>query len=726
MQKQPHLFLRTAAQYTLDGIQHYGMRDVPIRAHSEHRYRIFDGTQADRSRPVVGHEAAQQSLVQILTGFSRAGRADKLIMLHGPNGSAKSSMIRSLFEGLEVYSQTDEGSLFTFSWVFPNEMPEKTGLGFAAGAKRETGAPLPSESFAKLESEKIGAVVRSELHESPLCFIPVEDRPALFAAWIKQARTPEERAKFERVRDNFLHAELGHKNALIYDALLNESKGDLKKVLRHVRVERYYLSKRLRKSLVTIEPQFSVDAALRQVTLDRSLASLPPALQSLNLFQLEGDLVDGNRGIVEYNDLLKRPPEHFKYLLGTCETGTVTLGHVLAALDTVFIATSNDRHLEAFREHPDYNSFKARMEFIRVPYLLRSSDEEKIYLETAQQAAGTKEIMPHTTKALALWAVLTRLKRPIIKNKPGSLTRILEGLTPLAKAKLYDNGDLPTNLNDEERRELRGHIEELVEEQQNLPYYEGLMGASARELKVAVQLAAQNDQFPTLGPNAIFAELRKLVNRPMDYEYLRIEPNQGFHDYEAFIGVVHREWLDWVDREMIACLNLQREVQIKDFLTKYMQYVTHFVKNEKVRNRLTGQSEHADETTLQEFEGYCGVEGNAEDFRRNLISRLGAWSIENPSREAGKAPPYEDIFPDLIRKLQEKFRTEDTVKIKIMGSAILDVNNFDSALGAKDESTLGEGQALAVRAYRGLQEKFGYGPVGAKEALVSLIRDRYL
>jgi hypothetical protein len=33
---------------------------------------------------------------------------------------------------------------------------------------------------------------------------------------------------------------------------------------------------------------------------------------------------------------------------------------------------------------------------------------------------------------------------------------------------------------------------------------------------------------------------------------------------------------------------------------------------------------------------------------------------------------------------------------------------------------------MAKKAYVGLQEKFGYGPLGAKEALVELLKNRYV
>src|SRR5262249_43398810 len=128
------------------------------------------------------------------------------------------------------------------------------------------------------------------------------------------------------VSDYIRLGELGKKSRTIYDALLAAYDGDYLQVLNHVQVERFYPSRRYSTAAVTIEPQMSADAEIHQLTADRSLAALPKALVNVNLFNLSGPLVDANRGLLEYADLLKRPVEAFKYLLGTVETATVSIG----------------------------------------------------------------------------------------------------------------------------------------------------------------------------------------------------------------------------------------------------------------------------------------------------------------------------------------------------------------------------------------------------------------
>ena len=167
-----------------------------------------------------------------------------------------------------------------------------------------------------------------------------------------------------------LLGDLSHRNRQIFEALLSSYHGDIAKVLRHIQVERFFVSRRYRQAVATVEPQMAVDARSRQLTMDRSLSSLPPALQSLTLYEVQGELVDGNRGILDFADLLKRPLEAFKYLLGTVEQGRVTLDTAVLEVDTVFIASSNEGYLAAFKELPEFQSFKGRMELVRAPYLL--------------------------------------------------------------------------------------------------------------------------------------------------------------------------------------------------------------------------------------------------------------------------------------------------------------------------------------------------------------------
>src|SRR5690606_8204872 len=144
-----------------------------------------------------------------------------------------------------------------------------------------------------------------------------------------------------------LSGQLGHKNRLLFEALLTAYRGDLSRVLAHVRVERYYISRRYRVGVVTIGPEMAGDAQERQISVDRSLGALPASLSARSLYGTVGELVDASGGVLEYSDLLKRPIDAWRYLLLAIETGEVSLSHSMLPLNSVLVASSNEIHLNA-------------------------------------------------------------------------------------------------------------------------------------------------------------------------------------------------------------------------------------------------------------------------------------------------------------------------------------------------------------------------------------------
>ena len=431
----PRVHARDAAQYLRDCFDFYGTEIVERPSGPVRRFKLFDRPfdqgantlqEGEGGAPVVGQEEVQNAIYRVLNSFVRAGRVYKLILLHGPNGSAKSSLVAALQRALEDYSRKEEGTLYRFNWIFPSDKLVKGSIGFG---DQVMSGQRTVESFAHLEGEQIDARITCEMRDHPLFLIPRSERQRL----LQERCKPDDAFQLSQ---GVLEGELCHKCRQIYASLLQSYNGDVLKVLRHVQVERFYVSRRYMNGAVTVEPQMAVDADYRQVTADKSHGALPGSLQNLSLYEPFGPLVSGNRGIIEFSDLLKRPLDHYKYLLGTIETGIARMNHFLLHLDSVMIASSNEKHLSAFKEMGDFASFKGRIELVRVPYLRRVGEEQRVY---EHRLAGTigKHVAPHATFVAAHWAVLTRLKKPVPDRYQGDLRKLVDHLTPLEKARLY-------------------------------------------------------------------------------------------------------------------------------------------------------------------------------------------------------------------------------------------------------------------------------------------------
>src|SRR6266850_6822771 len=710
--ERPRVHARDAAQYIRDCFDFYGSETVQRSSGPVRRFKLFDrpfdlgansSQEGEGGAPICGQEEVQNAIYRILSGFVRAGRMNKLILLHGPNGSAKSSIVAAIQRSLEDYSRKEEGQLYRFNWIFPSEKLVKGSIGFG---ETKNGGPRV-ESYAHLEGEQVDARIHCELKDHPLFLLPRSERQRV----VRETTKPDDGFQLSA---GILEGELCHKCRQIYAALLQSYNGDVLKVLRHVQVERFYISRRYMAGAVTVEPQMAVDADYRQVTQDRSHGALPGALQNLALFEPYGPLVAGNRGVIEFSDLLKRPLEHYKYLLGTVETGIARMNHFLLHLDSVLIASSNEKHLSAFKEMGDFASFKGRIELVRVPYLRSVSEEERVYSFRLRETVG-KHVAPHATWVAALWAVLTRLKKPVGDRYKGDLRKLADHLTPLEKARLYGEGRAPDRLSSQQARELRKHLQDFWKESDNYPNYEGRTGASARELKTAIGNAAQNPAYKCLTPQAVLEELESLIRDKSVYEFLQQEVVDGYHDHEEFVRVAEGEYLDVLDEEVRQAMGLVSEKQYRTMFERYVLHVLAWTRGERLRNAHTGDMERPDEEMMAQTESIVmsGSEDRRE-FRRGLISAVGAHRLEHPDGEID----YSQIFPDLFRRLRDHFFDERKRTLRKNAERVLrHLGDERGQLAAREQTQAQETlQAL---------EKYGYCEHCAKDGILLLLAKRY-
>ncbi|MGE0616160.1 MAG: serine protein kinase PrkA [Bacteriovoracia bacterium] len=715
IREQPNLQLRGAAQYFVDMMDFYGKTveaTIPGAASDKkiYRFKLFDFPIEGITPKAVGQEEVQTQIYNTLKTFTRQGMNNKLILLHGPNGSAKTTLIHGLMGGLERYSREGDGALYTFNWIFPVDKVTKGSLGlhsYAASSEK-------LDSFARLPDEEVVSRIPCEMKDHPILLIAPDKRQETLSKFFGEKKAAE---IWDRLPVYLREGDLCHRCKQIMDSLLLANAGNYKKVMMHVQVERFYFSGRYRKGLVTIEPQMHVDAHYNQLTYNKSLATLPPSLQGLNLFSLSGDLVDGNRGVVEYSDLLKRPIDTFKYLLTACEKGAVNVGSSIAYLDTVLVGSSNDLQLDAFKEFPDFSSFKARIELVRVPYLLSYQVEEEIYRQLLPQIATEKHIAPHVPWTLALWAVLTRLKKPNSINYPPNISSLISNLTPIEKARLYDSGEMPVSLQPEDRKLLRASIPRLREEYTNIPYYEGRMGASAREIKSILYDAVGNPNFACVSPLAVLTEMENFVKRVSEYEFLKQDVKDGFHDAADFINTVRSEYLDRIDREVRDSIGLYDSKQWEDFLRKYVQHISHYLKREKIHNPVTGKTEDPDLSLISEFEKIVQApkEGPELDtFRTTMLSQVGAWSLDHP----GQPVVYGRVFPDFWKRLEKHYYETQKALLTKMHDAL-------QVHGTDDYDPHSEGSRLAQQTVENMKKQLGYCDACAKEVITFLMKKRY-
>src|SRR5258706_5778145 len=88
------------------------------------RYKFFSDPIDNGPDAIYGLERPLMQLVDFFKSAAQGyGTEKRILLLHGPVGSSKSTIARLLKKGLESYSKADQGKDYTYSWRQPRTRP---------------------------------------------------------------------------------------------------------------------------------------------------------------------------------------------------------------------------------------------------------------------------------------------------------------------------------------------------------------------------------------------------------------------------------------------------------------------------------------------------------------------------------------------------------------------------------------------------------------------------
>jgi predicted Ser/Thr protein kinase len=349
-------------------------------------------------------------------------------------------------------------------------------------------------------------------------------------------------------------------------------------------------------------------------------------------------------------------------------------------------------------------------------------EEKRIYEE---QINGLKDVAifePHSLETLCLFAVMTRLRPCDSKNYlDKNMSKIAAELNPLQKALLLSSDQvLPENLDVESKQILKQFYDDLLSEHELENLYEGKFGISPRDIKKSLYELAQSNKNVTF--LAALEYLKRLVIKKSEYDFLNMTPQGDYHHCSRFIGLLEAHFLDQFDSELRDSLGLIDQRSYEDYLKKYISNINAQIKGEKLKNEITGQFVACDVYFITEFEKNIDLKEDAKRFRSHLISKLGAYSLDNP----GKTIVYTDVFVDLVTALKESFRNEQKRHIELMSKNLVFYEAELTQISAPQSTPMSEKDRQQIRiAVENLCSKYHYTQQGAIELLKHLIKTRY-
>jgi serine protein kinase len=422
---------RNAYQRLYDMILQHGVEERGSGKSRRMHYHFFDDPLEEGRDGLFG---LARSLERLMAAFKAGahgfGPERRVLLLHGPVGSSKSTLVRLLKKGLEHYSRTEEGRLYTFDW------------------------------------EIDGQIIPSPMNEEPLLLVPEPARGQIIESLNKKLRTGY------RLKLDF---DLCPLSRYYYNELMQRHEGDWEKVIEHVRVRRMLISEKDRIGIGTFQPKDEKNQDSTELTGDlnyRKIAELGTDSDP-RAFNFDGEFCVANRGMIEFIEVLKLDVAFLYDLLGASQEHKVKPKKFAQTdIDEVIIGHTNEPEYKKLQSNELMEAFRDRTIKIDIPYNTVLDDEIRIYRKDFnKRRVPGRHIAPHTIETAAMWAVLTRLEEPKKAN-----------LTLLQKMKLY-NGKSLSGFTAENVRELR-------EEAQR----EGMEGISPRYIQDKISNALVGEQ----------------------------------------------------------------------------------------------------------------------------------------------------------------------------------------------------------------------------------------
>jgi len=485
------------------------------------------------------------------------------------------------------------------------------------------------EQFSRTEKGAIYAIDGCPMHEEPLHLIPLELRPEV------------EKEIGVRIEGNLCPS--------CQMRLRTEYGGDISKVP----VERVIVSEDNRVGIGTFSPSDpkSQDIADLTGSIDFSTITEFGSESDPRAYRFDGELNKANRGLMEFQEMLKCDEKFLWNLLSLTQEGNFKAGRfALISADEMIVAHTNESEYKSFISNKKNEALQSRMIVMPIPYNLKVSEEEKIYAKLIQQSDMKHvHIAPHALRTAAIFSILTRLK----ETKK-------QGMDLVKKMRMYDG------------EEVEGYKEADLREMQNEYLDEGMSGIDPRYVinRISSALIKQNLQCI----NAL--DILRAIKDGLD-QHASITKEER-ERYLNFIALARKEYDELAKKEVQKAFVYSFEESARTLFENYLDNIEAFCNWSKIRDPLTDEEMDPDERLMRSIEEQIGISENAKKaFREEILIRISAYSrkerkFEYSSHDRLREAIEKKLFTDLkdIVKITTSTKTPDATQLKRMNEVI--------------------------------------------------------
>lgn len=503
------------------------------------------------------------------------------------------------------------------------------------------------EQYSRTDAGAVYAIEGCPMHEDPLHLIPNE------------LRSEVEKELGVRIEGNLCPS--------CQLRLKNEFKGDIEQV----GVVRVLLSEDDRVGIGTFSPSDpkSQDIADLTGSIDFSTITEYGSESDPRAYRFDGELNKANRGLMEFQEMLKCDEKFLWNLLSLTQEGNFKAGRfALISADEMIIAHTNESEYKSFISNKKNEALQSRMIVMPIPYNLKVSEEEKIYAKLiAQSDMKHVHIAPHALRAAAIFSVLTRLKE---SRK--------QGMDLIKKLRMYDG------------EEVEGYKEADLKEMQNEHLDEGMSGVDPRYVINRISSALIKGNLQCM--NALDV-LRAIKDGLDQHPSITKEERER---YLNFISIARKEYDALAKSEVQKAFVYSFEESAKTLFENYLDNIEAYCNWSKIRDPLTDEEMEPDERLMRSIEEQIGISENAKKaFREEILIRISAYSR--------KGKKFEYNNHDRLREAIEKKLFAD----------LKDIVKITTSTKTPDENQLKRINEVSRR----LIDEHGYCPICANELL---------
>ncbi len=485
------------------------------------------------------------------------------------------------------------------------------------------------EEYSRTDSGAVYAIKGCPMHEDPLHLIPQHLRKDFYESYgirIEGSLSPLNTMRLEK--------EYGGK-------------------IEDVRIERIFFSEDKRVGIGTFSPSDpkSQDIADLTGSIDFSTIAEFGSESDPRAYRFDGELNKANRGMMEFQEILKSDEKFLWHLLSLTQEGNFKAGRfALISADEMIIAHSNETEYRSFIANKKNEALHSRIIVMPIPYNLRVSQEERIYEKMIKESdIADVHVAPHALRVAAIFSILTRLKE---SSK--------QGIDLVKKMRLYD-GENVEGYNQIDMDELRReHVDE------------GMDGIDPRYVINRISSAIIRKEVPSINALDVLRSLKDGLDQHPSIS------DEEAEKYLNYIAVARKEYDEIAKNEVQKAFVYSYEESAKALMDNYLDNVEAYCNKNKLHDPLTGEEMNPDEKLMRSIEEQIGISENAKKaFREEILIRLSAYArkgkrFDYNSHERLREAIQKKLFADLkdVVKITTTSKTPDEAQLKKVNEVI--------------------------------------------------------